>query len=72
MSISLVIGDRLLFEANAHPDSEVTLMTVIKQSSVLVTVLTGYFVFKEKHILYKLMCTAIVLAGIFVSLFGKF
>lgn len=71
MSISLIVGDRLLFEANASPDSEVTLMTIIKQSSVIVTVLTGYFVFKEKHILYKLMCAGIVLAGIFVSIFWR-
>lgn len=68
MSISLIIGDKLLFEANANPNSEVTLMTVIKQSSVLVTVLTGWLVFKEKHILYKLMCTGIVLCGIFIAL----
>lgn len=70
LSISLIIGDRLLFEANANPASQVTLMTVIKQASVIVTVLTGWLVFKEKHILYKLMCTLIVLAGIFVALWG--
>ncbi len=68
MSISLIIGDRLLFEANASPLSEVTVMTVIKQSSVIVTVLTGWLVFKEKHILYKMMCTLIVLSGIFIAL----
>lgn len=67
MSLSLVVSDRLLFEANAHPESEVTLMTVIKQSSVIVTVLTGWLVFKEKHILYKLMCTLIVLSGIMIA-----
>lgn len=69
MSISLIVGDKLLFEANANPLSQVTLMTIIKQSSVLVTVLTGWLVFKEKHILYKLMCTGIVLCGIFTALF---
>ena len=68
MSLSLIVGDKLLFEANRSSLSEVTLMTVIKQSSVLVTVLTGWLVFKEKHILYKLMCTGIVLMGIFVAL----
>ena len=68
MSLSLIVGDKLLFEANKSPLSEVTLMTVIKQSSVLVTVLTGWLVFKEKNILYKLMCTGIVLTGIFVAL----
>ncbi len=68
MSLSLVIGDRLLFEANASPLSEVTLMTVIKQSSVIVSVATGWLVFKEKNILYKFMCALIVLCGIFVAL----
>ena len=69
MSISLIVGDKLLFEANANPASEVTVMTVIKQSSVIVTVLAGWLVFKEKHILYKLMCASIVLAGIFIAVF---
>ncbi len=67
MSISLVVGDRLLFEANANPASELTLMTVIKQSAVIVTVLTGYFAFGEKQIGYKLLCTGITLAGIFTA-----
>lgn len=68
MSVSLIVGDKLLFEANANPLSQVTLMTVIKQSAVLVTVLTGWLVFKEKHIVYKLFCTLIVLSGIFIAL----
>ena len=68
LSLSLIVGDKLLFEANANPESQVTLMTIIKQSSVLVTVLTGWLVYKEKNIPYKLMCTGIVLSGIFVAL----
>ena len=68
LSLSLIIGDKLLFEANASPESQVTLMTIIKQSSVVVTVLTGWLIFKEKNILYKLMCTAIVLAGILTAM----
>lgn len=67
MSISLVLGDKLLFEANANPLSEVTVMTLIKQSSVIVTVLLGWLVFKEKNILYKLLCTLIILTGIFIA-----
>jgi len=71
MSLSLVFGDKLLFEANANPQSEVTLMTLIKQSSVIVTVLTGWIVFKEKNILYKLMCAGIVILGIVIPLLIK-
>ena len=69
MSLSLVFGDRLLFIANASPESQVTVMTVIKQSSVLITVLTGWIFFKEKNIIFKLMCSAIILSGIFISIF---
>lgn len=71
MSLSLIIGDKLLFEANASPNSQVTIMTVIKQCSVLVTVLTGWLVFHEKQIVYKMMCALIVISGILVAvLFG--
>ena len=70
MSLSLVLGDRLLFEANASPLSEVTVMTVIKQSSVIVTVLLGWWIYKEKNIVYKLFCCVIVLAGIFTAVLG--
>ena len=66
MSISLMVGDRLLFVANAAPESQVTLMTLIKQSAVIVSILTGWLIFKEKNILYKLMCAAIVITGIII------
>lgn len=68
LSLFLVFGDKLLFEANASPLSQVTLMTIIKQCSVIITVLTGWLIYKEKDILYKLICTGIVLSGIFVAL----
>ena len=67
LALSLIVGDKLLFEANANPHSQVTLMTIIKQCSVLVTVLTGWLIYKEKNIPYKLMCTGIVLSGIFIA-----
>ena len=66
MSITLTLGDRLLFIANASPESQVTLMTLIKQSAVMVSILTGWLIFKEKNILYKLMCACIVIAGILI------
>ena len=71
MSLSLVVGDRLLFEANASPSSEVTVMTIIKQSSVIVTVLLGWLIYKEKNIAHKLFCCLIVLAGISTAILFK-
>ncbi|MBE7010621.1 MAG: hypothetical protein E7418_03935 [Ruminococcaceae bacterium] len=68
MSVSLVVGDLLLFKANANPQSQVTLMTLIKQSSVIVSVFSGWLFFKEKNIAYKLLCTAVIVAGIMIPL----
>ena len=67
MSIMLVIGDKALFVANNNPDCTVTLMTLIKQSSCIVVILGGKFIFKEKRILYKLFCAAIIISGIVVA-----
>ena len=69
LSLSLIAGDRMLFIANSDPDSMVTVMTVIKQSSVIVTILTGWIFFKEKHIGYKMVCAGIILCGICTSVF---
>lgn len=67
LSILFVLADRALFIANGYPDSKVTVMTLIKQSGCLVTILGGKFIFKEKNILYKLICAAVIIAGIVIA-----
>ena len=64
LSFSLVLGDRLLFIANSDPASKVTIMTLIKQSSAIVTIILGKVLYHEKHIAKKLICAGIILAGI--------
>lgn len=68
MSITLVIGDKALFVANNSPACTVTLMTLIKQISCVVVILAGKFVFKEKRILYKLLCAFVIVTGILTAL----
>lgn len=67
LAILFVIADRCLFIANSYPESRVTVMTLIKQSGVLVTIVCGRLIFKEKHTGYRMLCALIVLAGICVS-----
>ena len=67
LSVLFVAADRALFIANEDPQSQVTVMTLIKQSSVVITVLTGKLFLKEKHILKRSICAAIVIAGICVA-----
>lgn len=67
LAIMFVIGDKALFIANRMPDSRVTVMTLIKQSCCIVTILAGKFIFKEKNIGYKLICACIIIAGIVIA-----
>ena len=67
MSVLFIAADRALFVANAHPDSRVTVMSVIKQISVVVAVVLGRIVFHEKNILYRLLCALLVVAGIIIT-----
>lgn len=68
LAIMFIIGDKVLFIANGIPESKVTIMTLIKQSSCLITILGGYFVFKEKDIAYRLFCATVVIAGILLGM----
>lgn len=67
LAIMFVVADRALFMANAAEDSRVTVMTLIKQSGCLVTILGGKFIFHEKNIGYKLCCAGVIIAGIVVG-----
>ena len=69
LSVLFVIGDRALFIANSDPSSTVVTMTLIKQCSVLVTIIGGRLMFKEKRTLYKIACASVVIAGIVIAVF---
>lgn len=68
LGIMSVLGDRALFVANGIPDSKITVMTLIKQCSCLITIVVGKFAFQERNIGYKLFCAGIVIAGIAIAL----
>lgn len=68
LSVLFVVADRALFIANSSSASQVTVMTLIKQSSVIVTIIFGKYVFKEKNILFKLLCSLLIILGITISL----
>ncbi|MCQ2586081.1 MAG: DMT family transporter [Treponema sp.] len=68
LAVGLIAMDKVLFIANGMAESQVTIMTLIKQSSVIVTIIAGKYVFKEKDILHKVICAAIVVAGIIVGI----
>lgn len=67
LSILIVIADRALFLANGMEGSRVTVMTLLKQSGCVVTILAGRFLFREKNTGHKLVCAAIIILGIVIG-----
>lgn len=66
LSFLLILGDRFLFTANSYESSQVTVMTLIKQSSAIVAILGGKIVYGEK-IARKLWCAGIIIFGIVLA-----
>ncbi len=67
LSILFMLADKAAFIANADPNSKVVTMTVLQQVSVIVTILLGKLLYKEKHILYRLGCAGLIITGIIIS-----
>jgi len=68
LAIGIIVMDKSLFIANAYPESQITVMTLIKQVSVVIAIVGGKFVFREKNILHKSICAAIIIAGILIGI----
>ena len=64
LAVMFVIGDKALFIANGISESRITIMTLIKQSGCLVTILGGRFIFKEKNTGYRFFCATVIIGGI--------
>lgn len=67
LSILFVVGDKALFVACSYENSTVIAMTLIKQCSVMITIIGGRLVFKEKNTIYRLICAAVIIAGIMIA-----
>lgn len=67
LALLFVIADRALFLANADPESKITIMTLIKQSGCIVTLAAGKWIYHEKHVLHRALCTVLVVVGIVVA-----
>ena len=64
----LIIADKFLFEANRIPESKVSVMTIIKQLSAIEMIILGKFMFKEKNIIKKLLCSLLIIFGIVLTI----
>lgn len=69
-SIMVVVADRILFSANSIPESEISIISLLKQISIVIMILGGGIIFKEKNLKYKLICSLVILMGLLVIVIG--
>jgi len=71
ISVLITVSDAIYFFAMKDPDALLSVISMIRRSSVLITFLFGALVFKEGHIKDKALDMALMMAGIALLLFGS-
>ena len=67
LSIIFMLADKAMFIANSNPNSKVATMTVLQQISIIVSILLGKILYREKNILYRICCAILIIIGIVFS-----
>lgn len=67
LSGTFVLAEYIIFRSTAAEGSLISVMTLMKQSACIVTIIGGKLFFGEKKIHKKLLCAAVVISGIVIS-----
>ena len=62
------LADKCHFVAASNPNASVILMTLLRQSSLIVSVFVGGLIYKEKHLILKLFSCIIVIIGLILTI----
>ena len=70
ISLFLVCADFVYFYALSYPDSMISIVSMVRRSSVVVSFIAGAFLFREKNIRSKSFDLILVLLGMFFLYLG--
>ena len=70
ISLFLVCADFVYFYALSYPDSMISIVSMVRRSSVVVSFIAGALLFKEKNIRSKSFDLVLVLLGMFFLYLG--
>ena len=59
-------SDRFLFVANENPSSKASIIVILKQLSVVISIFLGKFIFKEKDTIKKLLYSFLIILGLII------
>ena len=63
ISVFICIGDFAYFTSLSEPDSMISVVSLVRRSSVIISFLCGVVIFKERNIKAKLLDLALILIG---------
>ncbi len=70
LSISLLAADRAYFMALSDPDGLLSIVTCTRRSSILIPVLLGGLLFKEKNLFRKTLAALVIASSLMLLLLG--
>ncbi len=71
ISVLITVSDSLYFFSVKDPDALLSVISLIRRSSVIITFLGGVLIFKEGHVRDKALDMLLMMAGITLLLFGS-
>ncbi len=71
IAVLITLADFLYFYALSCPDTMLSIVSVVRRSSVIVPFIFGAILFKEKNIRAKALDLAVLLAGMFLIVLGS-
>ena len=71
IAVLITLADFLYFYALSCPDTMLSIVSIVRRSSVIVPFIFGAILFKEKNIRAKALDLAVLLAGMFLIVLGS-
>lgn len=62
--VLLILADALYFYAVSQPDTRISILSLLRRSSVIIAFAVGGGIFREKHLLLKGAALAVILGGV--------
>ena len=69
--VLLIASDLVYFQAVSLPDAQISIISLLRRCSCIITFVAGSFIFRDKNVLKKLFALCVVLIGIVLLAIGR-
>lgn len=69
--VLLIVSDLVYFQAVSLPDAQISMISLLRRCSCVITFVAGAMIFRDKNVVKKFLALLIVLLGILLLALGK-